>query len=153
MSENPFIFGKPVSKEDFYNRSDEIEAAMGLVRSLQSFSVIGERRIGKTSFLQHILSDIILRSHGIDSEKYTTLIFNTSSLLEDTKEKFIEALVEEIKQKIQIESESDDIFDTFSAYIEKIASDGKNLVIALDEFEEIAPILDDNFSSWLRVIF
>lgn len=153
MSENPFIFGKPVSKEDFYNRKDEIEVAVGFIRSLQSFSVIGERRIGKTSFLQHILSDIILKSHGIDPKRYVVLIFNMSSLLEDTKEKFIEALVEEIRQQTRIKLEEGDIFDTLSAYIKRIASECKNLVIALDELEEIAHILDNDFSHWLRFIF
>ena len=37
--------------------------------------------------------------------------------------------------------------------MEKLASANRNLIIALDEFEVIAPILDSNFAHWLRFIF
>lgn len=153
MNGNPFIFGRPVTGENFCNREEEIETAIGFLKNLQSFSIVGERRTGKTSFLIHILSEEILKEHRIDPEKYIIVHINMGGLYEITKEGFIAAIVERIEKQTQIDLESENVFDKLKAYAEKLASNGKNLVIALDEFEAIKPILDENFSHWLRFIF
>ncbi len=153
MNGNPFIFGRPVTGENFCNREEEIETAIGFLKNLQSFSIVGERRTGKTSFLIHILSEEILKEHRIDPEKYIIVHINMGGLYEITKEGFIAAIVERIEKQAQIDLESENVFDKLKAYAEKLASNGKNLVIALDEFEAIKPILDENFSHWLRFIF
>lgn len=152
MNENPFIFSKPVKNDKFYNRKEEIEKAMGFLKSLQSFSVIGERRIGKTSFLVHILSEERLSEHNIDPEKYIVTYISISSLYELTKNRFIKAIVEKIGEQTGIEIESVSVFENLETLIESLASDDKNLIIAFDEFEVVAPILDD-LSHWLRYIF
>ena len=153
MNKNPFIFGRPVKKENFYNRKEEVDAATAFLKKLQSFSVVGERRIGKTSFLQHILSRDVLKEHGIDPEEYIAVNFNVSSLHEISRGEFIKDIVERIREQTQIEVEAENIFEMLKAYMKKLALSGKNLIIALDEFEVIAPILDDSFSHWLRFIF
>lgn len=153
MNRNPFIFGKPVKKEDFCNRKDEIEQAIGFLKKLQCFSIVGERRIGKTSFLEHILSIEIIREHGIDPEKYIVADFDLSGFHEISKESLIGAIVEKIVDQTQIEIDSMNVFEKLKMCIEKLASDDKNIIIAFDEFERIVPILDDHFSQWLRFIF
>ncbi|MBU7025460.1 MAG: ATP-binding protein [Theionarchaea archaeon] len=152
MNENPFIFGKPVKNDKFYNRKEEIETAIGFIRSLQSFSVIGERRIGKTSFLVHILSKERLSEHNMDPEKYIVVYFSISSLYKPTEDTFVKTIVKNIQEKTEIEIKSVDVFETLKTLVENLASDDKNLIIALDEFEIIAPILGD-FSPQLRHIF
>lgn len=153
MSENPFNFSNPVEGEDFYNRIKEIETAIGFIKKLQSFSVVGERRIGKTSFLNYIFSEELLKKYEINSEEYIIIHFNMGELYEKTKDVLIKTIVEEIKKQIQIEIDTENIFEKLNAYVARLASDGKKLVIALDEFEVIEPILDGNFSHWLRSIF
>jgi len=153
MNENPFIFGSPVSRENFYNRKEEIEAAMGFLKKMQSFSVVGERRIGKTSFLKHILSKESLQRYGINPENHVVVCFSLSSLHEISKKSLISAIIEKIAVSIQIETDSANVFDEFKAHIRSLALNGKNLIVALDEFDVIVPILDDSFSHWLRFIF
>jgi AAA+ ATPase superfamily predicted ATPase len=159
MNENPFIFGRSVTSKDFYNRKKEIKKATVFLRALQSFSITGERRIGKTSFLQHIISREVLERCGIDLEAHVIISFNMGSSHEITKERFIAALVERIRKQTQIEIESGyilenvSVFDELKAYVEELASANRSLIIALDEFEIIAPILDSNFSHWMRFIF
>lgn len=152
MNENPFVYSKPVKGDKFHNRKEEIEIAIESIKSSQSFSVIGERRIGKTSFLIHILSREVLAENNIDPEKYIIVHFNLSSLHKITEIKFIKAIVERINEKTEIEIESADVFENLEIIVIKLASKDKNLIIALDEFELVAPILDD-ISSWLRSIF
>ena len=153
MSENPFIFGKPVSRENFYNRKDEVEMATGFLKRLQNFSVVGERRIGKTSFLEYVLSQDVLQAYGIDPENHILVYLSLNGLYGISRELLISAIVKQITEQTQVETDSPNIFDTLKAHIRKLALDGKNLVIALDEFECIAPILDSDFSYWLRFIF
>ena len=153
MSENPFIFGKPVTRENFYNRREEVEAAAGFLKRLQSFSVVGERRIGKTSFLEYILSKDVLQSYGIDPETHVLAYLSLSSLYSISKESLVSAIVKRIMEQTQVEADSPNVFDTLKTHIKTLTLNGRNLIIALDEFEVIAPILDSDFSHWLRFVF
>lgn len=153
MSNNPFIFGKHIEKGNFYNRREEVEAAMGLLKKLQSFSVVGERKIGKTSFLRYILSEDVLEAHRVDPESYVVIYLSLGGLHETSKESLISTIVKKIIKQTQIETDSASVFDEFKTCIKCLALNRKNLIIALDEFDVIAPILDNDFSHWLRFIF
>ena len=151
MSRNPFVYSKPVKNEEFHNRKEELTAAIDFMKSMQSFSVIGERRIGKTSFLMHLLSKEVLEEHGIGSGEYIAVYFDMSSLHDVTKNTFIKALAERIEEMMGFESQSTDIFEDIKALVEKLASGNMNLVFAFDEFELIEPVLED-ISHWLKSI-
>ena len=153
MNKNPFIFGKPVNRNDFYNRKEEVENAKGFLKRLQSCSGVGERRIGKTSFIRYVLSREILREYGVRHENHIIAFLSLSSLYEISKELLIGTIVEKIGEKVQVGTNSTNVFDEFRANVRELTLKGKNLIIALDEFEVITPILDDNFSHWLRFIF
>ena len=153
MSKNPFLFGKRVEKENFYNRKKEIEEAIGYLKVLQNFSIIGEESIGKSSFLNYVLSREILEKHGIDSQTYIIVYIEIGSLHEINRNALINAIVAEISQQSHIEIKSENILDILKVCVEKLALDGRNLVIALDEFEATEHILDNDFSRWLKYIF
>ena len=139
--------------KDFYNRKKKIERAIGLIKELRCFSIVGEESIGKTSFLEYILSKELLRKHEIDIEKYLIVFLNMGRLHKISKEVFINAILTKLKKYVQIETGDKTAFETMESYIENLISGGKNVVIAFDEFENIAPILDEDFSHWLRNIF
>ena len=153
MNRNPFNFGRPARYEDFHNRKKEIETASEFLRKLQSFSIIGEGRIGRTSFLVHILSKDTLEKYGMDSEKYFLIYFNKGLPYQITKDALVESLVMKIEEQIQYNIEAKDISEKFHIYIDRLVSDGKKIVIAFDDFEILEPILDAEFSYWLRSIF
>jgi hypothetical protein len=53
---NPFIIGRPITDPaDFFGREQETQFALARLRTRQSVSIVGERRIGKTSLLHFIL--------------------------------------------------------------------------------------------------
>lgn len=153
MSGNPFNFGKPVKGKDFYNRKEEIERAIGFIKNLQCFSILGERRIGKTSLLEHVLSREVLEEHGVNPEKTVIVSLNMGSLYKVAKDVFIEALLKQLREHTQIGIESPDIFEVLEEYIKNLVSEGKRVIIALDEFEIVAHVLDEQLSHWLRSIF
>ena len=53
--ENPFYHRGAIRRaQDFHNREAEISQILGLLRNGQSVSLIGPRRIGKSSLLIHL---------------------------------------------------------------------------------------------------
>lgn len=152
MDKNPFVFGRPVENDGFYDRKEETETAIGFIKSRQNLSVIGQRRIGKTSFLIHLLSRETLVKHGIDPEQYIAVHFGIDSLYEITKDLFTKTLVKRIGEQVHVRKESLNAFEKLTTLIEKLDSSNKNLIIALDEFDATRPLLDD-LSHWLRYIF
>lgn len=54
MENNPFLFGPPVIGDQFYGRGQVIREILSLVERGQPCSILGERRIGKTSLLLNI---------------------------------------------------------------------------------------------------
>ncbi len=55
MSENPFTHGGPINNPDrFIGRDDELKQILDRLRdeSFSSTSIVGERRIGRTSLLK-----------------------------------------------------------------------------------------------------
>ena len=153
MNGNPFNFGHPVKNGDFYNRKEEMSKAIELIRNLQSFSIVGERRIGKTSFLEYILSEELLRRYGIFPENYIIVKLDMSSLVETTRDALIGEMIEKIGVSTQIDTQSKSLLENFKGCADRAFEDGKNLVIAFDEFEKIESIPDSTFFDWLRSIF
>jgi len=152
MNKNPFMFGMPVKGDEFYNREKETEKAVGFIRNCECFSVTGERRIGKTSFLLHVLSSKTLSEYDMGPENLVIIYLDMSRLHETTKDAFIGAIVEKIRKQTQIKVKPMNIFDMLITLVEELASNNKNLIIALDEFEIIMPILGE-LSYWLRSVF
>ena len=53
MTNNPFAYSQPISKPDrFIGREDELRGILSELRREMSISIVGERRIGKTSLLK-----------------------------------------------------------------------------------------------------
>ena len=53
--DNPFYHRGAIRRQhDFHNREAEISQILGLLRNGQSVSLIGPRRIGKSSLLMHL---------------------------------------------------------------------------------------------------
>jgi len=153
MNRNPFCFDRPALGEDFYDRKGKIEEAVGLIKKPHCFSIIGEEGIGKTSFLKRIISKEVLETYGIDLEQYILVYFNIGKLHRVTEEKFVEAIYRKLSEYCDSEIESKDLFEEFTHLLDRLTSDGKKVVIALDEFENAKSILGGDFSHWLRNAF
>ena len=49
--ENPFVYGRVVTGEEFFGRAKLIDRIQGYIRTGQNIVVFGERRVGKTSLI------------------------------------------------------------------------------------------------------
>jgi hypothetical protein len=71
---NPFTYGNPISDpRRFFGRAREVEQIFGRLRNeeFESSSVVGDRRIGKTSLLNYLADPGIRAAHGLEPERYS----------------------------------------------------------------------------------
>jgi eukaryotic-like serine/threonine-protein kinase len=73
VQSNPFTYGNPISDpRRFFGRAREVEQIFGRLRNeeFESSSVVGDRRIGKTSLLNYLADPGIRAAHGLEPERY-----------------------------------------------------------------------------------
>lgn len=86
MHLNPFTYGNPISDaQRFTGRAREVEQIFSRLRNVEfeSSSLVGERRIGKTSLLNYIADPNVRRAHGLDPQE-SIFVYADLALLDAT---------------------------------------------------------------------
>ena len=80
MLNNPFVNrGKPIRQpEQFYGRANEVKEIFRYLHGGQSISIIGPRRIGKTSLALFILALDVFQEYGFLSNEVCFVYFDCS---------------------------------------------------------------------------
>ena len=66
---NPFIISQPITDpKDFYDREKELKEVFSEIKNQSNISLIGERKIGKTSLLNMVCHPDKMREYGIDTK-------------------------------------------------------------------------------------
>lgn len=158
---NPFQYGKPVrDPKNFFGREEEIKSMYDQILSLNSISLIGERKIGKTSLLLHLVHPQTLTKYGITEDILMFYIdISTYSLSKpsDVFRKFLECISEKITGKIKEEANTllkrEYIpFQQFAEIIAKINNNSQKIAFFLDEFENISMVKQGDVFSRLRYL-
>jgi len=69
MAENPYFHRGPIRESKFFfGRTAETQEVLSCVSRKQSVSVVGPRRIGKTSLLFHLAGPKVKTAHGLGDE-------------------------------------------------------------------------------------
>lgn len=76
--ENPFVYGRVVTGEKFFGRTELIERIQNYMRAGQNIMVYGERRVGKTSLIaeaiRHPLPSNNFSADHISAQKEFSLL-------------------------------------------------------------------------------
>jgi len=160
---NPFYYGGPIKETRYFvNRKQEVMEIYEAIITAASVSVVGERRVGKSSLLRYLADPDVIQQHGLDPGKYIfadiefqgfatitptefwrQLLGKTLSQLHDSA---LVANVQALRAQDTIKLvELQQLFEAF----EKA---GLNLVLLLDEFDTAAanPNFDLDFFGGLR---
>ncbi|MBI1882268.1 MAG: hypothetical protein HYR94_29195 [Chloroflexi bacterium] len=148
---NPFIYGGPVDAKQFIGRSNEIGRVFDQLsnQARGSVAIIGERRIGKTSFLHYVSASDVIERWNLNEEQsvfifqdggaispFTITQFWKSTLkwLSYTlKRKKVDPNLLEVVQKLL---DKDEItVDDIKFLLNDLHEAGLLLVLMLDEFE------------------
>ena len=163
---NPFTFGNPVFKPGkFYGRSGDIRQIISrLLSAGESTSVVGERRMGKTSLLKHLSTPKIAQGFGLSPDEYCLVYIDFQGLTDITPERFWQRVLRKMERAIcnpdlvpEIQAlrkmETFDLFDLEDLFA-TISWQGITTVLFMDEFEYVTrnPNFGSDFFGGLRAL-
>jgi hypothetical protein len=167
MKVNPFTFGNPISDPSrFFGRKEEIHQIAGRLLSpaFESTSVVGERRIGKTSLLEHLANPVVAEELGLSPDRYATAYVDFQGCADITPVRFWGRVLRNVartlsdKELAQVAKETMakdaiDQYDLEDLFME-IEDRDLHLVLLIDEFEYITqnPNFGVDFFSGLRAL-
>jgi len=167
MTGNPFTFGNPIRDPSrFFGRQQEIRQITSRLTSSahESTSVVGERRLGKTSLLNHLAHPEVAAGLGLSPEEYCLVYIDFQGLTDITPQRFwqrvlgkaargacdpeIAARFKEFGQRAEF-----DLFDLEDLF-ETVSEHGLRIVLLLDEFEYVTqnPNFGSDFFGGLRAL-
>lgn len=140
----------------FFGRRREIGkifSRLGASRP-QSISIVGERRIGKSSLLYHISHPQIRARYLDNPELYVFALIDFQQKRSITQSEFFGELLKSISREIRDAelARLSPTFDSMRAMLERFREQGRKLIILLDEFDAVTanPAFDLEFYSFLR---
>ncbi len=165
---NPFSYGKPIDEPArFIGRRREIEQVYSrLLSAFESSSIVGERRVGKTSLLKILAHPAVQARYNLDSQKYTFIYQDFLFLDENTTpSRFWQRVLRSMRRsmpahpqvvgeiELALKSESIDNYaldDLFTL----IDDEDFYIVLLLDEFEQVTrnKNFDNDFFGGLRAL-
>ncbi len=175
--QNPFAYSNYVTGESFCNRRKELSELLRYIKGSQNVLLYSHRRYGKSSLIRQIFREIKekhlnigtmhVELYGTVSEKdFITKTFQGLNQLESNFEKLLKSaskVLRNIKLNLSIDptTGSTSISPSFEVVNEKIIleelmnilskySQKRRLVIAFDEFQEIANYTEEGFEKRLR---
>ena len=151
--DNPFTESSMIrNPAKFFGRKEELHHIENRLRNMESISVVGERRIGKSSLLYHL--------YQTGTEKLGECYRLTYVDLQDVRNHFnCGKLFENILKQAGVSFVAEDTVQgnliAFSEATEKLHREGTRLAILFDEFEEIVQhreAFPDDFFKQMRVL-
>ena len=165
--ENPFTFGNPVrDPRRFFGRKEEVRQVVNRLLSSahESTSIVGERRIGKTSLLKYISHAEVAPVLGLDPARYCLIYIDFQGLTDITPQRFWQRVLSKMRRSLcspglqpeidrLLKMESFDLFD-LEDLCEAIAAENLTTVLLLDEFEYVTqnPNFGPDFFGGLRAL-
>ena len=149
---NPFFYGGAVPTELFIGREDILQSIHNCIagRTLQSFSIVGERRMGKSSVLAYIKDGLV--SHFPNQNDYIVIYLDFMLNRCHTRAGFMRTLRKKIAESWHPpwDKKDDGQMDVFDDCLEYLQKNNKRLILLLDELETITqhpnefdPLLED----------
>jgi hypothetical protein len=159
---NPFIVGSPVPPKRFIGREREVKDLLdrlaGPVHG--STAVSGEERVGKTSLLHYISSPEITEKWGLSPEKCTFIFVDSQTIVPFSPVRFWHYVLKSLAARKVYEPkyiegllQGDDVggFE-LGELLDRIARDGKLVVLLLDEFEHIVEHVNPDDPQFLYLL-
>ncbi len=148
---NPFFNRQRITDPAFFfGRAAHIEALYSAVVTHQCRSLVGERKLGKSSLLTAIGQPEIMRRYGLDPQRYLMLYFDLESMASASPADFwVEVLdrlcaclppsASDLCASIQKRVDTGEMrFMAVRRLLRRVRDAGFDVVLGLDEFESLA---------------
>lgn len=144
-NDNPFYHRGAIRQvEQFCGREAETGQILGLLRNGQSVSLIGPRRIGKSSLLLHLIRPEVRKAVQIDPPHALFVHIDCQEFGESPPEELYEALFDNLMDaavEAGLPTQPTDVPGSYRAVdrlLHQISRAGTAVVVLLDEFELLA---------------
>jgi tRNA A-37 threonylcarbamoyl transferase component Bud32 len=159
-TENPYFHRGPIKHPNyFYGRTQEVTGALSLLKNSQSVSIVGPRRIGKTSLLLHISHPQVMALHGLSPAEYIFVFIDCGGLSDLDQAGFYRLILEETEDQLLAQEHDINLslpetvsYRHFERTLRRLSRQNLKLIFLLDEFELMSENhrLDADFFSGLR---
>lgn len=132
----------------FFGRQRELERLYSAIATRQCLSVVGERKLGKSSLLTRLSHAPTLQSFGLDPAVGVFVYFDLESMASARREDFWMDLLDtiasqlppgDLAQGLRLQIDSGDVrFMTARRALRRLRDTGLEVVLMLDEFESLA---------------
>lgn len=143
--DNPFFHRGAIRRpEEFHGRQVEINQILGLLRNGQSVSLIGPRRIGKTSLLLHVARPQVRKALELDPPDALFAVIDCQEFGGSPPEEIYEALLAELMDSAEHAGVDVGEIARYGTYrsldriLNHLHRQGTSVVVLLDEFELLA---------------
>jgi hypothetical protein len=132
----------------FFGRQRELERLYSAIATHQCISIVGERKLGKSSLLSRLSHAPTLQSFGLDPALYVFVYFDLESMASARREDFWMELLDTIAsqlppgdmaQTLRRQIDAGEVrFMTARRALRRLRDTGLEVVLMLDEFESLA---------------
>ena len=144
-ADNPFFHRGAIRRvDDFVGRDGELSQILGLLRNGQSVSLIGPRRIGKSSLLLHLSHPSVRAQFNLNAPQALFVLLDCQELAGSPPEEVYELLLDGLLDAAVQTGMTLDVATQPGTYraldraLQAVHQVGANVVVLLDEFELLA---------------
>ncbi len=148
---NPFYSRQRITDPDcFYGRQQEIERLYSAVITHQSLSIVGERKLGKSSLLTAVAQPAMMERYGLDPARTLFLYIDLEGMASAKREEFWIEVLDRLntvlplaagdlpKQVERLVDAGELRFTAIRRLLRRVRDAGLDLILTLDEFEGLA---------------
>ena len=89
LQTNPFFNRQRITDPNYFcGRQREVESLYSAIATRQCRSIVGERKMGKSSLLTHLSCPDTLKAHGFDPNKYVFVYVDLEGMANVSYEEF-----------------------------------------------------------------
>lgn len=154
---NPYTLrGMIRNPVEFFGRDRELREIFTLLGRPASYSIVGPRRIGKSSLLYQISNPSVYTRYLAQPERYVFIFLDLLELAKLEVDGFFQTVLERVsvqtQGRIKVEMSSDGGYTGFSRFIQHHSAEGWKFVLCFDEFERMSSnaSFGDDFFGYLR---
>jgi len=159
MIDNPYYHRGPINEpRHFYGRAKELRTAFNFLKNGQSVSIVGIRRIGKTSLLLQLANPDVAQKYGLDLQRRLFVYLDCNELTSQNRAGAYRRLLQAVQERLAERGQNMELGPaeidqvTFAEHIRTLKRQGWQVIFLLDEFEQLGnnEHLDLDFFGMLR---
>ena len=147
---NPFFNRHRITDPDYFcGRRSQVEQIYSAIVTRQSRSIVGERKLGKSSLLTYITHPRVMQKFDLDPAHFIFIYLDLEGMMSATRPEFWLEIVEQCYSHLSderlrhrfdryLDSDDEIRFTTVRRLLRRVRDAGMQIVCALDEFECLA---------------